>query len=142
MSLEVRRTDAASQIANANAAAALEQTEAPAQATTTANAPAVGTQTVDAFDTAPATGTPSREGEGLPLILFAIFLRTLLAQGASVSGKTLLKKALAAGGQVIRTNGSHKIVRMPNGRTAPIPVHGNKDLPIGTLKSIKNALGI
>ncbi len=57
----------------------------------------------------------------------------------SVSGKTLCKIVEQHGWILKRVNGSHHIYTQ-SGSTAiiVIPVHGNRDLPIGTLKALLN----
>ena len=55
----------------------------------------------------------------------------------SISGKKL-KQILEKKGWIHhRTTGSHWVYKNPAFKgVASIPIHGNKDLPIGTLKSI------
>lgn len=53
-----------------------------------------------------------------------------------ISGKVLVS-ALTRGGFVIkRQSGSHILLESSDGRITVVPVHGNKDLPIGTLRAI------
>jgi predicted RNA binding protein YcfA (HicA-like mRNA interferase family) len=40
------------------------------------------------------------------------------------------------GFEVVRTRGSHRILRHPDGRSTSVPVHGARDVPIGTLNGI------
>ncbi|MFM7576804.1 MAG: type II toxin-antitoxin system HicA family toxin [Microcystaceae cyanobacterium] len=55
----------------------------------------------------------------------------------SISGKALCKVVERYGWQLKRISSSHHIYTKPGRRAIlSIPVHGNKDLPIGTLKSI------
>ena len=55
----------------------------------------------------------------------------------SVSGKTLCKIVEKNGWVLKRVSGSHHIYSKTGIRAIlSIPVHGNKDLPIGTLKGI------
>ncbi len=56
-----------------------------------------------------------------------------------MTGKQLLKEALANGYEIDRINGSHYIV-VKGGSTVSIPVHSNKDIPIGTANKILKAL--
>lgn len=60
----------------------------------------------------------------------------------NVSGKTALKLFLLAGWEVKRINGSHYIIHKSGYDPFPIPIHGNKDLKPGTLRSIIKAAGI
>ncbi len=59
-----------------------------------------------------------------------------------MDGRTVIKKLQLHGFKCVRIHGSHYI--MSNGKTAPfpVPVHGNRDLKIGTLKSIEKMSGI
>jgi predicted RNA binding protein YcfA (HicA-like mRNA interferase family) len=43
---------------------------------------------------------------------------------------------------VVRTRGSHVIMRHPDGRGTAVPVHSGKDVPKGTLRSIMADTGI
>jgi predicted RNA binding protein YcfA (HicA-like mRNA interferase family) len=55
----------------------------------------------------------------------------------SISGKQLCKIVEANGWQLKRIRGSHHIFTKEDVEAiVVIPVHGNRDLPIGTLKSI------
>jgi predicted RNA binding protein YcfA (HicA-like mRNA interferase family) len=55
----------------------------------------------------------------------------------SVSGKTLCKIVEQRGWVLKRITGSHHIYIKPGARSIlSIPVHGNRDLPIGTLKGL------
>jgi predicted RNA binding protein YcfA (HicA-like mRNA interferase family) len=42
------------------------------------------------------------------------------------------------GFKVARVNGSHHIMRHPDGRGTTVPVHGSRDLAKGTLRGILN----
>jgi predicted RNA binding protein YcfA (HicA-like mRNA interferase family) len=53
----------------------------------------------------------------------------------SVSGKALCKVVERCGWKLKRITGSHHIYSK-EGAIISIPVHGNRDLPTGTLKSI------
>jgi len=53
----------------------------------------------------------------------------------SVSGKALCKVVERCGWNLKRITGSHHIYSK-GGTIISIPVHGNRDLPTGTLKSI------
>jgi predicted RNA binding protein YcfA (HicA-like mRNA interferase family) len=55
----------------------------------------------------------------------------------SISGKKLCKVLQKNGWLLTRVKGSHYIFTKPNVSTIiTVPVHGNRDLPIGTLKEI------
>ena len=54
----------------------------------------------------------------------------------AVSGKRLLRVLVRIGFLLVRQAGSHAFVEHSDGRTATIPLHGNADLPIGTLRGI------
>ncbi len=55
----------------------------------------------------------------------------------SIAGKQLCKIVEAHGWQLKRIRGSHHIYTKEDVEAiVVIPVHGNRDLPIGTLKSI------
>ena len=54
-----------------------------------------------------------------------------------MSGKDVVKMLTKNGFKVTAQEGSHlKLTYMLNGRSASVPVHGSKDLSIGTLKNI------
>ncbi len=61
----------------------------------------------------------------------------------SISGKSLCKIVERCGWELKRTTGSHYIYSK-NGLSVilSIPVHGNRDLPTGTLKSIMKDAGL
>ena len=52
------------------------------------------------------------------------------------SGKEFVKFLLAIGFVDIRTKGSHKRLKHPDGRVTTVPIHKNKDLPKGLIKKI------
>jgi len=55
------------------------------------------------------------------------------------SGRGVLRALLRGGFQVSHVRGSHHYLRKPDGTgLVVIPVHGNHDLPAGTLRSILN----
>ncbi|MCJ8278205.1 MAG: type II toxin-antitoxin system HicA family toxin [Bdellovibrionales bacterium] len=57
-----------------------------------------------------------------------------------ISGKKIIKLLKKAGWVVVSQTGSH--VKLKNGSEVTIvPVHGNKDLPKGTIKSIEKQTG-
>ncbi|MGA3179243.1 MAG: type II toxin-antitoxin system HicA family toxin [Verrucomicrobiota bacterium] len=43
---------------------------------------------------------------------------------------------------LVRQSGSHQKWRHPNGRQVIVAMHGNKPIPIGTLKSIIDGSGL
>ena len=57
-----------------------------------------------------------------------------------VSGKNAIKKLRKSGWEIVSQNGSHVKLRK-NGVTAIVPIHGNRDLPKGTLKNIEKQTG-
>ncbi|MEI6328166.1 MAG: type II toxin-antitoxin system HicA family toxin [Pseudanabaena sp. ELA645] len=61
----------------------------------------------------------------------------------SVSGKALCKVVERRGWELKRVTGSHHIyIKQGYEVILSIPVHGNRDLPIGTLKSILKDAGL
>jgi predicted RNA binding protein YcfA (HicA-like mRNA interferase family) len=61
----------------------------------------------------------------------------------SVSGKMLCKIVEKVGWRLNRVKGSHHIYTKENSSVIlVIPVHGNRDLPIGTLKAILKDAGL
>jgi predicted RNA binding protein YcfA (HicA-like mRNA interferase family) len=50
-------------------------------------------------------------------------------------------KILQQAGWVIDRNTRHCILKK-DGKTVPVPMHGNQELPIGTLKSIERITGV
>ncbi|MDM8561485.1 type II toxin-antitoxin system HicA family toxin [Thiotrichales bacterium HSG14] len=57
-----------------------------------------------------------------------------------MTGKQVVK-TLQKAGWVIDRKTRHTILKK-NSKTVPVPIHGNKDLPIGTLKSIEHITGV
>ncbi|MFH1621191.1 MAG: type II toxin-antitoxin system HicA family toxin [Patescibacteria group bacterium] len=53
-----------------------------------------------------------------------------------ISGKILIATLQKAGFMITRQRGSHVQLRHRDGRLATIPMHGNQDLPRGTLRGI------
>ncbi len=61
----------------------------------------------------------------------------------SISGKKLCKVVERFGWKLARIKGSHHIYTKENVSTiVVIPIHGNRDLPIGTLKGILKDAGL
>ena len=54
-----------------------------------------------------------------------------------LSPKSLIKLLKSRGWQLDRINGSHHIyIHLETQRSVSVPIHGNKDLKLGTYKSI------
>ena len=60
----------------------------------------------------------------------------------SISGKELVKPLSKIGFEVIRTKGSHRRLKHPDGRITTVPVHSNENLRPGTLHAILRDVGI
>ena len=62
----------------------------------------------------------------------------------TLSGRTVIKMLLRSGFVVDRIVGSHHILTMPGepAHTVTVPVHGNRDLKPGTLRSIIRQAGL
>ncbi|MGL5035577.1 MAG: type II toxin-antitoxin system HicA family toxin [Microcystaceae cyanobacterium] len=60
----------------------------------------------------------------------------------SISGKALCKIVERYDWQLKRVSSSHIYTKLGMRIILSIPVHGNKDLPIGTLKSILKDAGL
>ena len=60
----------------------------------------------------------------------------------AISGKKLLRVLGRIGFALVRQAGSHAFVQHSDGRTATIPLHGNADLPTGTLRGILGDIDI
>lgn len=56
-----------------------------------------------------------------------------------ISGKELVRVLLQNGFAQVRQAGSHVLVEHSDGRITTIPVHGNKDMPKGTLRRMQNS---
>ncbi|MFH0770300.1 MAG: type II toxin-antitoxin system HicA family toxin [Candidatus Peregrinibacteria bacterium] len=52
------------------------------------------------------------------------------------SGKTLLRLFRKHGWLLVRVQGSHHILRSPDGRIAVVPLHGNATLHTGLLNNL------
>lgn len=59
----------------------------------------------------------------------------------AVSGKHVVKVLESFGFAHVRTTGSHFIMRR-GAQVVPVPVHGNRPIPVGTLSSICRKAGI
>jgi len=58
-----------------------------------------------------------------------------------MSGKDVIRKLQNKGWAVVRIRGSHYVLKK-EGKSVPIPVHGNKDLGIGLIAEIEHATGV
>lgn len=58
-----------------------------------------------------------------------------------MDGKEIIKKLEAEGWRLYRVNGSHHIMHK-DGISVSVPVHGSKDLKIGTVLSIGKQTGV
>jgi predicted RNA binding protein YcfA (HicA-like mRNA interferase family) len=60
----------------------------------------------------------------------------------SVRGIQVVHALERHGFKVARVNGSHHIMRHPDGRGTTVPVHGSRDLAKGTLRGILNDVSL
>jgi predicted RNA binding protein YcfA (HicA-like mRNA interferase family) len=60
----------------------------------------------------------------------------------AVLGIKVVRALERAGFKVTRISGSHHVMRHPDGRTVPIPVHPGRDMPKGTLRNILAIIGM
>ena len=61
----------------------------------------------------------------------------------SVTGKQVIAALARLGFQRLRIRGSHHYLRKPGAAAlVVVPVHGNRDLPAGTLRSILHQAGL
>ena len=58
------------------------------------------------------------------------------------SGKDVIRVLRKQGFSQVSQKGSHQKWRHPNGRQVIVAMHGNKPIPIGTLKSIIEGSGL
>ena len=59
------------------------------------------------------------------------------------SGKRVVAALQRAGFELTHVRGSHHYLRKPGvARIVPVPVHGNRNLPAGTLRSILRLAGL
>ena len=58
------------------------------------------------------------------------------------SAKDVVKALRQHGFAMVAQSGSHQKWRHPNGRQIIVAMHGNKPIPIGTLKSIIDGSGL
>ena len=59
-----------------------------------------------------------------------------------ISGKQFVSLLQSRGWVVVRIRGSHYIMRSPEGKKVTVPVHGNRDLPPGTLAALLRETGL
>ena len=53
-----------------------------------------------------------------------------------ISGQDVIVALAKAGFVVVRTKGSHRILRHPDGRATTVPVHGSETIGIGLMSRI------
>jgi predicted RNA binding protein YcfA (HicA-like mRNA interferase family) len=58
-----------------------------------------------------------------------------------MTGKQVAERLQEAGWTLLRIRGSHHVFGK-DGRICPVPVHGNSDIPAGTLASIRRITGM
>ena len=58
-----------------------------------------------------------------------------------MNGKQVIQRLKMNGFHVARTKGSHHVMKKGS-VVFPVPVHGSKDLKIGTLKNIEKISGV
>jgi predicted RNA binding protein YcfA (HicA-like mRNA interferase family) len=58
----------------------------------------------------------------------------------AVRGAQVVRALERAGFEVARISGSHHVMKHPDGRTVPVPVH-NRDIAKGTLRNILAIIG-
>ena len=64
-----------------------------------------------------------------------------MARLPHLSGKEMIRFLEKQGFTVVRVRGSHHFLERGNQRTS-VPVHGNRNLKIGTLRSILRDIGL
>lgn len=58
-----------------------------------------------------------------------------------MNGREVIRRLKAAGWEVNRVRGSHTIL-LKDGLMVPVPVHGSRDIPPGTLAAIARQTGV
>jgi predicted RNA binding protein YcfA (HicA-like mRNA interferase family) len=58
------------------------------------------------------------------------------------TAKDIVRVLRQRGFALVSQKGSHQKWRHPNGRQVVVPMHGNKPIPTGTLKSIVEGAGL
>jgi predicted RNA binding protein YcfA (HicA-like mRNA interferase family) len=60
-----------------------------------------------------------------------------------MNGKEVVKRLEKEGWMLVKINGSHHMMQhIELNKKVPIPVHGSKDIKIGTIKSIEKQTGV
>ncbi|MGH3164955.1 MAG: type II toxin-antitoxin system HicA family toxin [Trebonia sp.] len=59
-----------------------------------------------------------------------------------LAGSRVVRALEKAGFKVVRIRGSHHVLRHPDGRGTSVPVHGNQDVRVGTLRGILRDCGL
>lgn len=59
-----------------------------------------------------------------------------------IPGIKVVRALERAGFEVVRVSGSHHVMRHPDGRTVPVPVHPGRDMPKGTLRNVLAIVGM
>jgi len=59
-----------------------------------------------------------------------------------MNGKTLIKILQEHGWRLDRVRGSHHILIKEGRRSIPVPVHGNRDLPLALVRAIIRQAGL
>lgn len=65
-----------------------------------------------------------------------------MSQMPALPGAKVVKALERAGFAVVRVSGSHHVMKHPDGRTIPVPVHAGRDMPKGTLRNILAIVGM
>jgi len=60
----------------------------------------------------------------------------------AVPGSKVVRALERAGFEVTRVSGSHHVMRHPDGRAVPVPVHPGRDMPKGTLRNVLAIIGM
>ena len=60
----------------------------------------------------------------------------------SLPGIKVVRALERAGFTVTRVRGSHHMMRHPDGRSVPVPVHSGRDMPKGTLRNVLSIIGM
>ena len=65
-----------------------------------------------------------------------------MSQMPVLPGAKVVKALERAGFAVVRVSGSHHVMKHPDGRAVPVPVHAGRDMPKGTLRNILAIVGL
>lgn len=60
----------------------------------------------------------------------------------ALPGIKVVRALERAGFKVTRVRGSHYMMRNPDGRSVPVPVHPGRDMPKGTLRNVLSIIGM